>query len=75
MTLLSQGDLHAGRVLKARMHSKLPVEIAALLAGRHHTSVLKPEATFLYGLRSTNVGAGCSCHSTGIHNDRATLVP
>ena len=29
MFLLSHGDLHAGRVPRARMQSKLPIEIAA----------------------------------------------
>ncbi|MGA2730933.1 MAG: hypothetical protein ABSE96_24235, partial [Terracidiphilus sp.] len=34
-----------------------------------------PDPRFPTGSESTNVGAGCNCHPTGIHNDRATRVP
>jgi hypothetical protein len=36
MTLLSHGDLHAGRVPRARMQSKLPIEIAARRRSSSH---------------------------------------
>src|ERR1017187_567641 len=51
---------------KARIKSKLPIEIAAMRR-RHHRSVRKtPDPRLSSGFKSsTNVGTGCSCHSTG----------
>jgi hypothetical protein len=45
------------------------------MSRRHHISVRDPDPRFPTGSRSTNVGAGCSCHSPGIYDDRATRVP
>jgi hypothetical protein len=39
MTLLRHGDLHAGRVPRARMQSKLPIEIAARRRSSSHICI------------------------------------
>jgi hypothetical protein len=58
--------------------SKLPIEIVARMDERHHKSVRNPGPTLIgrASVSSTNVGAGCSCHSTGADIiDRATFLP
>jgi hypothetical protein len=54
--------------------SKLPIEIAAEEVVITHPYAT-PDPRFSTGSGSTNVGAGCSRHSTGTYNHRATRVP
>jgi hypothetical protein len=62
---------------KARIKSKLPIEIVVRADERHHTSVRKPR-THAYrraSISSSNVGAGCSCHPTGANHHLFPRVP
>jgi hypothetical protein len=60
---------------KARTKSKLPIEIAAHRAASSHVCTQTSDPRFTVGLHSTNVGAGCSCHSTGTDHLRSRTVP
>jgi hypothetical protein len=62
---------------EARIKSKLPIEIVVKADERHHTSVRKPR-THAYrraSIPSTNVGAGGSCHPTGVQHHLSPRVP
>ncbi len=66
----------AGRMPKARIKSKLPIEIVVRADERHHTSVRNPRThAYRRASESTNVGAGCSCHPTGANHHRSPRVP
>jgi hypothetical protein len=68
---------HVGRMPGARAQNKLPIEI---VVGNRQTSSHVCTQPQTHASRSgfkpgTNVGAGCSCHSTGSHHHRSTRVP
>jgi hypothetical protein len=74
LAICPSGD--AGRMPGARNQSKLPIEI---VAGNRQASshVCTQPQTHVYRsgfVLSTNVGAGCSCHPTGIRDIFARLA-
>jgi hypothetical protein len=62
---------------KARIKSKLPIEIVAQRTHviTHLYATPDPRLSVGLSVSSTNVGAGCSCHSTGVDYHRSLRVP
>lgn len=63
MTLLCHANLRAGRAPGARAQSRLPIEIAGPKTVVITYLYATPDPRFSTDSGSTNVGAGCSCHS------------
>ena len=77
LTSLPLAPSSTGRLPKARIKGKLPIELVVVKADeRHHTSVRKPRThAYRRASEAARVGAGCCCHPTGANHLSLIALP